>query len=423
MADFDKAALLPPQAAQPWFDGSEWTHRLAADILMYGPISRTGLARLHSLSQGTVSRITADLIYDGVITSTDEENSHSPVDEQDAEDKDSAGRGRPQTNLRIIDDANTFVGINLRGEVARAMLVNTSCKQQGSVHEEYFTDTTPENVTRSLAKLISQCCDEAKSLNLPTPRMVGVSIGGHIMDDGTVDQAPFLAWNHRVDLGGMVSELTNIPCYIFNNLDSLLRYQQWFGAGIGETDFAIVTVGAGVGYGLVSGGEVVQAPGESYGLAGHILIDPDGPACLSGRRHRGCSQCLTNDSLAQEYSEMMGSPKTFDDYAHDVEQGVPQAKRLVQREAFRMGALLAVVANMAMPRTIFISGESCSILKYAMESIRMGLAEYRPSRAPEVEFSILQDDDSPWMMGAATEAIRLFVLGPKMALRSALTRE
>ena len=418
MADFEKAALLPPQAAKPWFDGSEWTHRLAADILMYGPISRTGLARLHSLSQGTVSRITADLIYDRVITSADEENTSPALDDEDSEDKDSAGRGRPQTNLRIIDNTHTFVGINLRGEVARAMLVNTSCVPQGKTHEVYFSNTSPENIARSLTQLVNSCCTEAQAKKLPRPHMIGVSIGGHILDDGTVDQAPFLAWNHRVDLGGMVSQLTHIPCYVFNNLDSLLRYQQWFGAGIGETDFAIVTVGAGVGYGLVAGGEVVQAPGESYGLAGHILIDPDGPACLSGRRHRGCSQCLTNDSLAQEYSEMMGSPKSFDDYAHDVVQGVPQAKRLVQREAFRMGALLAVVANMAMPHTIFISGESCSILKYAMESIRMGLAEYRPSRAPQVEFSILQDDDSPWMMGAATQAIRLFILGPKMALHS-----
>ena len=53
-----------------WFEGSEYTHKVAACIMKYGPISRITLAQILGLSQGAVSRITSDLIYAGVIEET-----------------------------------------------------------------------------------------------------------------------------------------------------------------------------------------------------------------------------------------------------------------------------------------------------------------------------------------------------------------
>ena len=53
-----------------WFEGSEYTHKVAASIMKYGPISRITLAQILGLSQGAVSRITSDLIYAGVIEET-----------------------------------------------------------------------------------------------------------------------------------------------------------------------------------------------------------------------------------------------------------------------------------------------------------------------------------------------------------------
>ena len=50
-----------------WFEGSEYTHKVAVCVMKYGPISRITLAQILGLSQGAVSRITSDLIYAGVI--------------------------------------------------------------------------------------------------------------------------------------------------------------------------------------------------------------------------------------------------------------------------------------------------------------------------------------------------------------------
>ena len=71
---------------------------------------------------------------------------------------------------------------------------------------------------------------------------------------------------------------------------ALVEAERWFGAGRGRSGFSVITVGAGVGYGLVVGGESVHTREAGVGLGGHIPLDPTGPLCPEG--HRGCSSAL-----------------------------------------------------------------------------------------------------------------------------------
>ena len=83
-----------------------------------------------------------------------------------------------------------------------------------------------------------------------------------------------------------------------------------------------------------------------------MLIDPEGPRCTSG--HIGCSQCLTDDSIAEQYSAIVGRAVSFEDFARDAKERVPQATQLVNRTCFRLGSLVATVANIAMPGHVMI---------------------------------------------------------------------
>ena len=66
--------------------------------------------------------------------------------------------------------------------------------------------------------------------------------------------------------------------------------EQWFGAVRGRPAFAVVTIGAGVGYGLVVHDRVITTPDSGLGLGGHLPLDPNGPLCGDG--HRGCSTAM-----------------------------------------------------------------------------------------------------------------------------------
>ncbi|WP_018142836.1 ROK family protein [Alloscardovia criceti] len=387
-----------------WFSGSEYTHRVAQCIAQYGPIARTTLAQLLGLSQGALSRITSDLIYAEVIEEDSDSDAHTKKLPKDFVPKDtSERRGRPQTALRIRADQRSFIGGNIHGKELSMVVTNALCEPLTSCVTVELDSTQPQDVAQQLSDVAVELSKDVD----PQPVSMGLSVGGHATEDRFVTYAPFLHWDGHVDLGGMLYEKSGIPCAIFNDLDSLLFHESWFGSGVGLPRFAVLTIGSGVGYSLSENGLPVNYPAKSYGLAGHILVDPEGPRCFAG--HIGCSQCLTNDSLAEEYSTMIGRQATFEEFAADARAGSSQAKQLVNRVCFRLGALIAATANFAMPEKVVVSGESSFLARMNTESIRNGISRYRPSQAAHVDFEILDFDWSDWAEAAAARAIARYI--------------
>ena len=399
-----------------WFEGSEYTHKVAACIMKYGPISRITLAQILGLSQGAVSRITSDLIYAGVIEETPMAAGHGgklPKDflrksAQKSIQKENTGRrGGPQTGLRIIANARTSVGMKINTTDITAVTVNALGQIVTDCHDLPLDDDSPESVVDVIRQLTMDCADEAIMAGLPSPCAVGVSLGGHIVDDSMVTFAPFLHWSKPVEFSALIQEATGLPTGIYNDIDSLVVDACMFGSGVGLNSFAVVTIGIGVGYSLTVNGEPIDNPDKSYGLVGHILVDPDGARCISG--HKGCATCLTDNSIATEYSEIIGHPATFDEFAAAARASKTQATNLVNRTCFRLGTLIATIANLAMPDKIMIAGESSFIAKLGIDNLRNGINMYRHSQAAPVDFEIAEHDWSLWSKAAAAQAIRQYV--------------
>ena len=392
-------------AIPAWFTGSEHTHRVAAAIAQYGPIARTTLAQTLGLSQGALSRITSDLIYAGVIKELPSEAgmSHGALPEGFVPKESAERRGRPQTALALCADAKTFIGVKVHGTYAVAAAINAHGEVVSGRHEQAFPDQGPETVTEVIGSLVVDCTADIKASGLPAPTAVGVAVGGHVRDDSVVTFAPFLHWDGDVDLGAKVWQRTGLPCGVFNDIDSLLVDACWFGPSVGLEMFAVVTIGVGIGYSLAVHGEPVTYPDKSYGLCGHVLIDPEGPRCVAG--HIGCAQCLTDVSIAEQYSAIVGRPMSFDQFAADARAGVAQAAQLVNRTCFRLGTLIATVANLAMPSRVMIAGESAFLAKLAPDSVRDGINRYRHSQAAPVPFTVADHDWQLWAKAAASRVI------------------
>lgn len=403
-----------------WFEGSEYTHKVAACIMKYGPISRITLAQILGLSQGAVSRITSDLIYAGVIEETPmapgqggrlpkdfvRKNSQKAA-QKSGQKENTERRGRPQTGLRIVANARTFVGMKINTTHITAVAVNAIGQIVTGCHDLPLDDDSPESVVDVIKQLTMDCADEAVMSGLPAPCAVGVSLGGHITDDSATTFAPFLHWSKPVEFSAMIRKATGLPTGIYNDIDSLAVDACLFGSGVGLNSFAVVTIGIGVGYSLTVNGEPIDNPDKSYGLVGHILVDPDGPRCISG--HKGCATCLTDNSIATEYSEIIGHLATFDEFAAAARASKTQATNLVNRTCFRLGTLIATIANLAMPDKIMIAGESSFIAKLGIDNLRNGINMYRHSQAAPVDFEIAEHDWSLWSKAAAAQAIRQYV--------------
>lgn len=382
-----------------WFRGSEHTHRTALAILKHGPIARTALARQLGLSQGALSRITSDLLYEDVI---EELPTGSGVRTESAE-----RRGRPQTALRIRQNARTFVGVKINAHLATAVAIDARSIIVSRPHSHAIAEQTPDVLAHTVAELVTACTADLADAHLPTPTAIGIAVGGHIVDDTIVTFAPFLHWEGRIPFAALVEQSTGLPTRLYNDIDSLLVDACWFGGGVGYDNFAILTIGTGIGYSLAFHGTPINYPDKTYGLAGHILIDPDGPRCVSG--HRGCAQCLTSDSIAEEYSQMIGKAVTFDDFGRDARAGRALATRLVNRTCFRLGTLIAAIANLAMPDKVMIAGESAFIARLGTDAIRDGINNYRHNQSAPVIFEIIDHDWALWAKAAASRVLIRYI--------------
>lgn len=400
-----------------WFNASTFTHRIAIDVLKHGPISRVALARRFNLTQGAVSRITNDLTHRGVI----EAKGLLPATKVDRREtgEESDGitpsrprprAGRPQEALVIRHDARTFIGINLHGGTALAIAVDLACRPVGKPHREEIRHREPGPVTAVLTRLVRSCMAEIGKAGLPEPSGLGISLGGRAVGNRVITYAPFLQWSEHVDLASSMEEACGLPCLVFNDLDALALYEGWFGAGIGLDRFVLVTIGSGVGYSLTEHGMPVSSPDEGYGLIGHQLVDPDGPTCYLG--HRGCAQCLTTGSLVEQYSRRIGRAATIDQFICDLDQDMPQANTLLNLTGFRLGVLVAAVANVAVPEKILIGGETSYLMKRCGESIRKGIDSYRHSQMAEVRLQIIDDDWNQWAQAPAARAIAAYLMAP-----------
>lgn len=408
-----------------WFSASSFTHRIAVDILQNGPISRVSLARRFGLTQGAVSRITSDLAHWGVIETagllptSKEGQTEDPRTNQDKTEGDfsetGAARtrlraGRPQQALVIRHDAKTFIGVNLHGATAMAVAVDLACQPVGMPHQKEIQYRGPGQVTEVLTGLVRDCMAEIRQAGLPEPSGLGISLGGRAAGNRVVTYAPFLQWSEHVDLAAAMEKACGLPCLVFNDLDALALYEGWFGAGIGLDRFVLITIGSGVGYSLAEHGMPVSSSDEGYGLIGHQLVDPDGPTCYLG--HRGCAQCLTTGSLVEQYSRKIGRAATVEQFVHDLDQDMPQANTLLNLTGFRLGVLIASVANVAVPEKILIGGETSYLMRRCSESIRKGIDSYRHSQMAEVSLQIIDNDWNRWAQAPAARAIASYLMAP-----------
>jgi len=235
---------------------------------------------------------------------------------------------------------------------------------------------------------------------------VGVSIGGKVTGQRTVLRATFLAWR-EVDLGGMLAERLGVPVVVENDVVALTEAERWFGLGRGVDDFAVVTVGAGVGYGLVVHGRQVITPDTGLGLGGHVPLDPTGPICVDG--HRGCSTAmLSTTSMCASAAVGLGRRVAYDELLALAASGDPVAVQVVGTAGRSLGRMIAAVANLTMVGTVVLSGEGVGLVDVpvAATELRAGIAADRDPDASEVRVLTGAADFGAWARGAAAVAVQ-----------------
>ena len=363
---------------------SETAHDLARQVLIHGPISRGELGRRLGLSPASLTRLSKPFLDRGLFV--------------EAPDVVQGATGRPAKPLDVHVDAARVIGVKLTGEAAFGVLTDL---RAGALAQgvRSLGDHDVASVVDAVARLVDELRPPGGEL-----AGVGVSIGGNVADQRTVTRAPFLEWRD-VPLADLLEERLGVPVDVENDVTALTTAEQWFGPARADESFAVVTVGAGVGYGLVMHDRVVTTPDTGLGLGGHLPLDPSGPRCMDG--HPGCSTAMLSiPSIRAQVGIALGREVDYDEVLALAASGQPSARAVTDAAGRALGRMMGLIANLTMVGAIVLSGEGVRLWDVAGDAATAVLAADRDPEAAPVVVHVDGAGFASWARGAAAVAIQ-----------------
>lgn len=376
--------MSPPQWSP--LEGSSLA--VALEVLRRGPLSRSELARRLELSRGSLTRLARPLVDSGLLI-------------------ESGGPDAPGTRpLDVVVGHHRFLGVKITADAVHAVVTDLRARTLTAL-ERPLAGTSPTEVVATIGDIVDTLAADAAG---PPVTAVGVGVGALVEDFRHVRSARYLHWED-VDLGQLLRERTGLPVVVDNDVLSLARAEQWFGAARSCEHFAVLTIGEGIGYALVVHDRVVAGPDAGIGLLGHIPLAASGPTCPLG--HIGCADALlTIGAVEARATVALRRPVTYAEVLELAFRDDPAAARVVEDSARALGRLVALIANTTMPQKVVLSGDGVALAEIGRTALDAAVAADRDPRARAIDLDVQAVGFIEWARGAAVTAIQTFVLGP-----------
>lgn len=366
-----------------------------------GPVSRTEIARLSGLSLATISGITAELVKRDLIHEMGEGESTG---------------GRRPVLLRLNHRAGYVIGVKLMEDTVTTALTDLDA----NVLHHRVTHLSSEpasggewDVHTVVQKIVDAITNTIATSEVDRDRLLGIGIGlAGIVDGGAgiCRYSPFFGW-HDAPLAELIGEHFNLPIYLENNVNTLTIAEQWFGHGHDVEHFLVVTVGRGVGAGIVVNGQFYRGAIGAAGEFGHITLTSDGPRCPCGKY--GCLEALASDpaiirqahaaiALGEQTALADQGPLTLNAIVDAAERGDQLAQRLLADSGRWLGIGISTLVNLFNPELIIVAGEGAQAGEWRFAPMREALHEHVfNGLIDHVEIIVESLGDKSWARGAA----------------------
>ena len=276
------------------------------------------------------------------------------------------------------------IGIDLGGTNIVASVVDDDYNIIG-------TSKTPTNSPRSADEIfddIADVCEEAvktAGLTMEDIDSVGMGTPGTVNQDGVIEFANNLAFNN-VPARTMLAKRINKPeekVFIENDANCAALGEAYAGCGNGAKDFVAVTLGTGVGSGVIIGGKIVNGVNYAGGECGHMVIVVDGEQCSCGRK--GCWEAYASATalIRQTKKAMEEYP---DSLMHKLAKEEGKVSGRTAFDAMRLGDIAGIkvvddyikyvacglinIVNALQPEIICIGGGICNEGETLMKPLR-----------------------------------------------------
>src|SRR6187399_3115787 len=236
------------------------------------------------------------------------------------------------------------IGVDLGGTNLRAAAVGSD----GQILQKISVDTNFEGGRDAVIGDIVDSVNQLKR-DLAGRRLVGVGIGvpGFILlKKGFITNSNNLPYLENYPVRDAIEKLLGTPIILENDANAAALGEKWMGAGREVDDLVLLTLGTGVGGGIIMNGRVLHGMDGMAGELGHLTVDPFGPPCGCG--NLGCLEKLASATAVEAAAVLMSlsaHPLTSKQVYQLAIDGNPKAKAIFDQMGRALGIALANLIN------------------------------------------------------------------------------
>ena len=318
--------------------------------------------------------------------------------------------------------ANKIIGIDLGGTSIKFGILTL----EGEVQDKWAIPTNILSDGKHIVPDIIESINHRLNLyNLDKSDFIGIGMGtpGTVdIEAATVRGAFNLNWADVQEVGAPISEGVGLPFILDNDANVAALGERWVGAGENQPDVVFITLGTGVGGGIVADGNLIHGVVGAAGEIGHIVVEPhDGFACTCG--NHGCLETVTSATgvvrLARKFAEEYegssqikasidnGDEVTSKDIFIAAEAGDAFALSVVDKFAYYLGFACANLGSTLNPAAIVIGGGVSAAGEFLRSKVETYFQKYSFSTVRDSTKIILAElGNDAGIIGAASLALK-----------------
>ena len=292
-----------------------------------------------------------------------------------------------------------IIGIDLGGTSIKFAILTS----EGEIQEKWSIKTNVlDEGSHIVEDMIESILHRLDLLQLSAEDFIGIGMGSPGVVDrekGTVIGAYNLNWKTLQPVKDKIEKATGIPFYIDNDANVAALGERWMGAGENQPDVVFMTLGTGVGGGIVAEGKLLHGLAGAAGELGHITVDFDQPIqCTCGKK--GCLETVASATgivnLTRRYADEYAGDaelKKLIDNGEDVnakvvfdlaKEGDELALIVYRNFARYLGIACANIGSILNPSTIVIGGGVSAAGDFLLDGVRK---VYEENSFPQVRAS------------------------------------
>lgn len=315
-----------------------------------------------------------------------------------------------------------IIGIDLGGTTVKFAIVTAA----GEIQQKWSIDTNVlDEGAHIVPEIVASINHRLALYDMKPEDFIGIGMGtpGSVdRNAGTVIGAYNLNWKTKQPVKELIEAGTNISFAIDNDANVAALGERWKGAGENNPDVIFITLGTGVGGGIVMNGELLHGVAGCAGEIGHITVDPEGFECTCGKR--GCLETVSSATgvvrvarhLSEEYAGSSELKKRLDsgedisskDVFVAAQEEDPFALMVVDKVCFFLGLACGNLGNTLNPSSIVLGGGVSAAGEFLRSRVENYFMEFTfPQVRESTKIKLAKLGNDAGIIGAASLALQL----------------